>query len=62
MLKNQFVSLQILAQEILLGTKAEIFYGYSCRTSAFLEENFFTRSASCMWIHIQKFAHHRYEK
>ena len=61
MLKNKCVSLQILSQEILFGTKHNC-YGYSCRTSAFLEENFFTRSASWMWIHIQKLAHHRYEK
>ena len=58
MLKNKCVSFQILSEEILFGTKHN-FYGYSCRTSAFLEENFFTRSASWMWIHIQKFAHHR---
>ena len=58
MLKNKCVSLQILSEEILFGTKHN-FYGYSWRTSAFLEENFFTRSASWMWIHIQKFAHPR---
>ena len=41
MLKNKCVSLQILSEEILFGTKHN-FYGYSCRTSAFLEDRIFS--------------------